>query len=102
EKQVLEDRRVAQAEPAAASVVDGGNEPAGGTAGELAAVESQSSNIVAADETTANTAAGATAALDASGARAAVEPVAASATTATPSSVAVEAVGDETGAVVLD
>ena len=76
EKQALEDRRVAQAEADASSAVAVVNEPVGRTANESSAVESQTSSVVGSDEPAASAAAAGT--------------------------TEVEAVGDETGQVVLD
>jgi hypothetical protein len=98
EKQVLEERRQAPAESAAASAVAAVSEPVGGMASEPPGVATQSSSVVAADESAAGTAAGATA----GGETGPAEPRAASETTATASSAVVEAAGDEAGQVVLD
>jgi hypothetical protein len=104
EKQVLEDRRAAQAESLAPSAAAALSKPVGCTASESSPVESQISSVVAADEPAASTAAaGATDALETAGGETeAAEPPAAGETTATPSKAVVEAAGDEPGQVVLD
>jgi len=101
ERQVLEDRRRAKAESVAALGVAATTASADGMASESSGVESQSS--AAANEPAALAAGGATDALaTARDASAVVEPLAAGAATAMPTSAVVEAVGDETGQVVLD
>jgi hypothetical protein len=94
ERQVLEDRRQAQAQS-----VPG---PADSIAKESSGVESPNTSV-AAGESAALAAGCATDALaTAHDASAAVEPLAAGTATAMPASAVVEAVGDETGQVVLD
>jgi hypothetical protein len=104
EKQVLEDRRVAQAEAQASSAAATVNEQLGCTANESSAAEAQTSSVVGGDEPAASAAAAeATDAPEtASAASGPVEPLAAGFTTATASTSAVEAPGDEAGQVVLD
>jgi hypothetical protein len=104
EKQVLQDRRQAQAEREAAHAATAVSAPVGGTASASSGVQSQTSGVVAADASAASTAAcGATDALErADAATATVEPLAASATTAKDSQALVEPGGDEAGQVVLD
>jgi hypothetical protein len=98
EKQVLEDRRTAQAQSEAASVAAALSAPVGCTSSTPSGTQAQSSSVVAADSSATLLAAGATA----GGETAAVEPPAAGETMATPSAAVVEAVGDEAGQVVLD
>jgi hypothetical protein len=95
EKQVLKDRRKAQAESEAVGTAADGSL--------TAAVESQTRRAVAADESASSTAStGATGTLErAGGLTALAEPPVTSETTATPASAEVEAV-DEAGQVVLD
>jgi hypothetical protein len=104
EKQILEDRRQAQAESEAALAALPILDPVGGTASEPSPVESQSSSTVAADEPAASTAAvGATDALEtAAGESGPVEPLATGETTTTASPAVVEAPSDEAGQVVLE
>ena len=102
ERQVLEDRRAAQAQPLASSAAAALSVQPGGTTGEPPGVES-SSSTPAADEPAASAAALARAAVAPGGAGTeAVKPQVASQTAATPSSNVSQPAGDETGQVVLD
>jgi hypothetical protein len=106
EKQVLEDRRAAQAESLAASAATAAAVSAsvGCTADESSGGEALISSVVGGGESAASTAmAGATGGVaGAAGEAEAVEAPAASATTVTASSAVVEPAGDEAGQVVLD
>jgi hypothetical protein len=104
EKQVLDDRRAAQAEAQASSAAAASNEQLGGTASESSAAQSQTSSVVAADQPAASAASAATtdAGETASAGSGPVEPLATGQTAATAWAGQVEAAGDEAGAVVLD
>jgi hypothetical protein len=103
EKQVLEDRRAAQAEPGAASAAAAVNEPIDCTASEPPGVETQSSVVAAVDSGTNTAAPVALGALEVAGGEPGpVESLTGSETTATASLAGVEPGGDEAGQVVLD
>jgi hypothetical protein len=104
EKQVLQDRRQAQAHREAANAAATVNAPVCGTGRESSEGQAQTSRVVAADESaTSKAAARSRDALEtASGESGPVEHLAASATPATADEAVVEPVGDEAGQVVLD
>ena len=106
EKQVLEDRRQAQAEQvesAAALAATAVTEPVCCAASEPPGVESQSSSSAAADASGASAAAAGTRVLATAGSEPGpVEPRTASGTTVAATSAVVEPAGDEAGQVVLD
>lgn len=104
EKQVIEDRRAAQAESEASSAAAAVSGPVSCATSESSGGEPLSSSVVGGGESAASTAvAGATGGVaSAAGEAEAVEPPAASATTVTASSAVVEPAGDEPGQVVLD
>ena len=102
ERQVLEDRRPAQAKSVAASGVAATTEPADGMVRESSGLESLSSRVAAGEPATSAAGGATDARATVHDASAAVEPLAAGAATTMPASAVVEAVGDETGQVVLD
>jgi hypothetical protein len=103
EKQVIEDRRVAQVESEASSAAAAVSEPVGCTASESSAVESQTGSVVGVDASAAGTAAGAKDVLETAGGESKpVEPLTSKETTAAATSKVVEQPDDEAGQVVLD
>jgi hypothetical protein len=98
EKEVLEDRRAAQAAAEARSAAAAVSAPVGSTAKEPCGDAAPSSSVAANSAAAEPSGAGASVAREAE----AVEPPAAIATTVTASSSAVEATGDVAGQVVLD